>query len=299
MKLKKKGMFGLLLALLVFVGCNVVYAATAITAEQFKTKMAELGYDVVVLGDSGYAYPKGTDSYDYEESYVFEKVESVEEAQKKLDELYEEADGEKKVKRSSVTSGNTTCITMSGEEDGEFAYLKACRIDDTVVMGVTINEDKIDTVNSVLKDLGYNASSSLVLFIVLGVVVVVIVAAIIILNNKKKKNNNMNQNVMYPGQNANYNQPQPMNQIPNQFVNPPMDQGMSFGQPQPMDQAPNQFVNPPIDQGTGFGQPQPMNQTPNQFVNPPMDQGMSFGQPQPMDQDFNNNPMNNNFPNIN
>ena len=274
MKKRMNLIFGWLLVCLFAISSTVVYAAEALTADKFEDKMKDLDYSTVQYGTSVYA-----SSSEHDETFVFTVAESEEEAKEAIDETYEEAEDYEDLKRSKTTSGNKSCVTISGKEDGEYGFVMACSIDDTLVMAMTSDEDRVSTVKDVMKELGYYSGSNIVLYVVIGVVVAIGVVAVIYFLTKKKGNNNMNNGGMY------YGQPQPMNQGMN-FGQPqqPTNQGMDFGQPQqPMNQGMN-FGQPqqPMNQGMDFGQPQPMNQ------------GMNFGQPQqPMNQNNNFNQPNN------
>ena len=309
--LKRKGIFGLLLGLLLSV--SVVYAAKALSKDAFTEKMEDLGYEVTSI----FGYVTASDEDD-EESYNYQKFDSVDDAKEALAKAYTEAEAMKKmydeykdegeadgvsfkIKCSNCeedASGDTGFVEVYGKnsKEDEEMYMLVYRIEDTVIAAT--GENKADIVKT-MKELGYYSGGSIMMYIIIAVVIVGVGGAALYFFTKKKGNNGGNNmqygqpmNAQPMGQNMGFNQPmgpQPMNQGMNNFgqpVNPqPMDQGMSFGQPvgpQPMDQGMN-----------NFGQP----------VNPqPMDQGMNFGQPvnpQPMDPNFNNNQMNNNFPNMN
>ena len=295
--LKRKGIFGLLLGLLLSVG--VVYAASALTADEFVEKMKDLDYTVVAYGDSAYAY----DGDSMLEMYQFKKYDSAEDAKEDIEEAYEETEKYDKLKHSKTSAGNKTCITLSGEKDGEYSYLTACAIEDTIVLARTNDKDSVSNIKNTMKELGYSSGGSVVLYIIIAVVIVGALGAALYYFTKKKGNNGGN-NMPYGQPMNNYGQPMGQNMGFNQPMGAqPMNQGMNnFGQPvgpQPMYQGMNNF-NQPVG-------PQPMDQGMNNFNQPvgpqPIDQGMnSFGQPmnsQPTDPNFNNNQMNNNFSNMN
>ena len=289
--LKKKGILGLLL--LVLCSFVVVEAKEALTSEKFEEKMEDLGYETMGYGGTIYAYPKDEDDDDTVQ-FVFREFEDADEAQEILDDAYEETDEYDDLKRSKTSSGNSSCIKISGKEDGEYAYLLACRVDNTIVMGMTDSESKTGTVDGVLKDLGYYSSSAWVVILVVAVVVAIVAAVVVVIisSSKKKNNNGMNMNGMYSNNGFN----QPMNNGFNQPMNnmaPPMnnmgmpDNGMNNGFNQPMNNMAPPMNNMGMpDNGMNNGFNQPVNNGFNQPVNN-------------MDPNMNNNPMNNNFPNMN
>ncbi|MBE6150240.1 MAG: hypothetical protein E7162_00260 [Firmicutes bacterium] len=315
--LKRKGIFGLLLGLLLSVG--VVFAAEALSEDAFTEKMEDLGYEVTSL----FGYVTASDD-DNEESYNYMKFDSADEAieelasryetAKKQKELFDEYDDEEKegisfkLKCSNCeedASGDTGFVEMyakNSKEDEEI-YAIAYRVEDTIIAAT--GENKADIVKT-MKELGYYSGGSIMLYIIIAVVIVGAVGAALYYFTKKKGNNG--------GNNMPYGQP--MNNYGQPMGAQPMGQNMGFNQPigpQPMDQGMNNFNQPvgpqPMEQNMNFGQPvgpQPMEQNMNfgQPVGPqPMDQNMNnFGQPvgpQPTDPNFNNNQMNNNFPNMN
>lgn len=268
--LKKKGIFGLLLGLLLSV--SVVYAATALSEDDFTEKMEKLGYEVTSI----FGYVTASDEDD-EESYNYQKFDSVDEAKETLAKSYEQAESMKemydeykkegeadgisfKLKCSNCeedASGDTGFVEVyakNSEEDEEM-YMLVYRIEDTVIAAT--GENKADIVKT-MKELGYYSGGSIILYIIIAVVIVGGVGAALYFFTKKKGNKG--------GNNMPYGQP--MN---------------NYGQP---------MGAQPMGQNMGF----------NQSMGPqPMDQNMNFGQPgpQPMDPNFNNNQMNNNFPNMN
>ena len=284
---------------------GVVYAASALTADEFVEKMEDLGYEVTSL----FGYVTASDD-DNEESYNYMKFDSVDEAieelasryeaAKKKKELFDEYDDEKKegisfkLKCSNCeedASGDTGYVEMyskNSKEDEEI-YAIAYRVEDTIIAAT--GENKADIVKT-MKELGYYSGGSIMMYIIIAVVIVGALGAALYYFTKKKGNNGGN-NMLYG---------QPMNNYGQPMGAQPMGQNMGFNQPmgaQPMNQGMNNFGQP-------VG-PQPMNQGMNNFGQPvgpqPMNQGMNnFNQPmnsQPTDPNFNNNQMNNNFPNMN
>ena len=166
--LKRKGIFGLLLGLLLSVG--VVYAASTLTADKFVEKMEDLGYTAVAYVDSAYAYD-GDSMLEYKEMYQFKKYDSAEDAKEDIEEAYEETEEYDELKRSKTSSGSKTCMTVSGKEDGEYGYLTACAIDDTLVMAMTSDEDSVSNIKNTMKELGYSSGGSVVFSILISVVI--------------------------------------------------------------------------------------------------------------------------------
>ena len=279
---KKRKIFGLLLGILFSV--TVVYAATALSKDEFKEKMKKRDYVVTDL--YGYVTASKTNGA---ETYNYLKFDDEDAAKSELDRRYKEAKKEEKeslkdeAKKEGISykikckncesdaSGDTGYIVLdarSTKGDDEY-YAIAYRVGDTIIAATGSDKDAIvDT----MKDLGYYSSeTNIFVYVIVGAAIGAIVGVVVLVIMKMGKGNN-----------AKYGQP--MNNFGQPVNNQPMNQGMNFGQP---------VNNQPMNQGMNFNQP---------VNNQPINQGMNFNQPvnnQPMNSNSNNNQINNNFPNMN
>lgn len=249
MKLSKLKKSGLLVGLL-FLCFTVVLAATALTYEQFQSKMEAKGY-TVTKASGGYlmATPPGAtdEAYGF---YVYTSEETAKTALAVLCYNVENDIDDNYISYSTLNcgvdyTGETGMVKSVSEESTGNIYRIAYRVKDTIMIGAGYEYNQ-DQVNDVMDEFGYYGSSSFVVFIVLGVFIVIgagIVILIIFLTKKKPNQpNNMygyNPN-MNNGQNMNYQQNPNMNyQLPNQNMN--YNQNMGYNPN--MQQMPQQPMN--------------------------------------------------------
>ena len=147
-----------LVSVFVLSGClNINLNKTSITAEDFKTKMEAKGYSIKDATNqfSDYTYVKqvylaiNSDSTFQIEFYELENESYAKNFFETNKTKFEESKGSSSA-YSNVDIGNHSKYTQSS--NGYFSVIS--RIDNTAIY-VNVSDNYKDTVNSVLKDLGY------------------------------------------------------------------------------------------------------------------------------------------------